>query len=347
MSQNAVLATHPAIRDEDLLTQLEKTPPLVREFETRRLAAEQTRRDNVRALPRDTRRRTETSHILEELGGGDRDNVRHIPSPLAICALPYQPLPIATREWERTQGQMKLKVIAGELMDPNNGNWVKQPLPSGSRARLMLLHISSEAIRHRSPTVDVGDSVSGFIRSMGIAVTGGKNGSINSFKQQINCIAASDMKFGLWTGTTSRLVNARPLQSVDMWLPMTPGEKIIWPKNLTLSPEFYAALTKHALPVNLHAVRAFSGSPRKLDLYFWISYRYTSITSPVIIPWNSLKEQFGQGYTRDRRFRTDFADEIREIKEVFPKLPVKLDETGFTIQPGAAEVLAIPTKTRK
>ena len=335
------------IRDADLLKRLADTPPLIRDIELRRLREEQQRRDTVRALPRDARRRAETRHVIAEEGGGDKDNMRHIHSVLAICALPYQAMPITTREWERTQGHMRLKVIAGELTNPNSGEWVPQPLPSGSRARLVLLHICSEAIRKKSPTVEVGDSLSGFIRSMGIAVTGGKNGSINSFKQQINALVASDMRFGLWNGEQARTIKAQPFTSVDIWLPQSPNQKMLWPERLTLGDQFYATLTKHAMPVNLHAVRAFAASPRKLDLYFWISYRYTSISRPVLIPWASLKEQFGVGYARERRFRADFADEIREIKEVFPKLPVRLDEFGFTILPGAAEVLAIPTKTRK
>jgi hypothetical protein len=337
----------PTIRDADLVKRLADVQPLFRDLEIRRLEEEQQRRDAVRALPRNTRRRAETQHLLQEEGGGERDNLRHIHSVLAICALPYQSLPLATREWERTQGNMRLKVLAGELTDPNSGEWVPQPVPSGSRARLVLLHICSEAIRNKSPTVEVGDSLSAFIRSMGIAVTGGKNGSINSFKQQINALVASDMRFGLWNGERSRTIKAQPFTAVDIWLPQVANQKMLWPEKLTLGDQFYATLTKHAMPVNLHAVRAFAGSPRKLDLYFWISYRYTTITRPVLISWNGLKEQFGTGYKRDRRFRTDFADEIREIKEVFPKLPVKIDESGFTIYPGAAEVLAIPTKPRK
>jgi hypothetical protein len=39
-------------------------------------------------------------------------------------------------------------------------------------------------------------------------------------------------------------------------------------------------------------------SPRKLALYFWLTYRYTTISAPVVIPWELLKEQFGFGYAR-------------------------------------------------
>ncbi|WP_414463408.1 replication protein RepA [Hyphomicrobium sp. DY-1] len=335
------------IRDADLLKKLDQTAPLIREFEMRRLQEEQARRDQLRTLPRDQRRRAETQHLLTEGKGAERDSLRHIHSVLAMCSLPYKATPDPT--WERTQGQMKLKITAGELMNPNTGEWEQQTLPYGSRARLILMHLSSQAILHNSPEIDIEKSLTGFIRSMGIAVTGGKQGSIHAFKQQINALAACSMKIGLFAGDKekARTISTQPFTSLDIWLPASSKQKILWPEKIVFSQEFYNTLKKHALPVNLHAVRAFAGSPRKLDIYFWLTYRFNSIAEAKHISWDALKEQFGIGYTRDRKFRADFTEEIKQIKEVFPKLPVLLSEKGFTIQPGAAEVMAIPLKPRK
>ena len=55
----------------------------------------------------------------------------------------------------------------------------------------------------------------------------------------------------------------------------------------------------------------------------------------------------GTGYSRADNFKRDFAREIADLKEVFPKLPVALSDDGFSISPGTAEILAIPTKYRK
>ena len=336
----------PPIRDEDLLRRVAEAGSFVRPIIERQCIDEQMRRDTIAAMPRDARRRAATQHILQEQGGGERDNLRHIHSVLAICSLPYTRQPMHVREWQRKQGRMSLVVSAGKLMSPDE-KWVDQPLPYGSRARLLLLHTCSEAIRQNSPVVQIEDSLSGFIRAMGFAVTGGKNGTLNSFKQQVQALAACSMRIGVWDGERAKTINTQPFSAIDVWLPTTPDQRSLWPSTVTFSQEFYGTLTKHALPVNVHAVKAFAGSPRKLDLLFWLGYRLNTLSRPLSISWEALREQWGAGYSRANNFKRDFALEIKEIKEVFPKLPVKVTEEGFTISPGTAEVLAIPTKHRK
>lgn len=336
------------VRDADLLKRLSDTPPFIRDHELQRLRDEQARRDRLATLPRDQRRRAETQHLFAEGKGVERDNLRHIHSVLAMCGLPYKPT--ADRTWEATQGQMKLKISAGELLNPHTGQWEEQPLPSGSRARLLLMHLTSQAIIQGRPDIEIESSLSAFIRSMGIAVTGGKQGSIHAFKQQINALAACNMRIGLFAGEKgekTRNINTQPFSQLDLWLPTSAKEKILWPERITFSREFFESITRHSIPLNMNAVKAFQGSPRKLDIYFWLTYRFRALKEQKSISWEALKEQFGKGYLRERKFRADFAEEIKQIKEVFPKLQVQLNEHGFTIQPGVAEVMALPAKPRK
>lgn len=340
------LALINTIRDEDLLKRLAATPEMGREFVYKRCVDEQARRDKLAALPRDQRRRATTRHLIEELKGGDRENLGHLHSVLAICSMPYSRQPIHIRDWERKQGKMSLMLTAGQLMTPD-GTWKLQPLPYGSRARLLMLHTCSQAILQNSRTIDIEDSLSAFIRSMGFPVTGGKNGTLQSFRQQINALAACTMSIGMWDHSQAKTFSTQPFSSINVWLNGAENQRSLWPQTVTFTQEFYDTLVKHALPVNMHAVRAFAGSPRKLDILFWLGYRLHSITKPTPISWNALREQFGTGYIRERRFRSDLAAEIAEIREVFPKLPVKITDFGFVISPGSTEVLAIPTIKRK
>ncbi|WP_239510413.1 replication protein RepA, partial [Klebsiella pneumoniae] len=66
--------------------------------------------------------------------------------------------------------------------------------------RLVLLHLCTEAVRQRSPEIEVARSLSGFMREMGFAVTGGERGTIRQFKEQLNRLAACTMQIGLWDG---------------------------------------------------------------------------------------------------------------------------------------------------
>src|SRR5262245_47217260 len=258
-----------AVRDADLLKRIDQAAPFTRDSVRRQCESEQERRDSLLLLPRDKRRRAETKHALEQGEGADRDNLRHIHSVLAICSLPYTRQPLEVREWQRDQGRMSLMVQAGKLRSPEDGKWVDQPLPFGSRARLLLMHTCSEAIRQKSPVIEIEDSLTGFIKAMGFPVTGGKNGTLNSFKQQVNALAACSMRIGMWEGDRAKTINTQPFTSIDVWFPTASNQRMLWPSTVTFSQEFYSTLTKHALPVNVHAVRAFAGSPRKLDMLFW------------------------------------------------------------------------------
>lgn len=331
------------VRDPDLIQRLSDAGAM-RPIVYDQCVLEQTRRDALLRMPSIQRRRSTIRHHLEEQGGASRDSIRHIHSVLAVCSLPYTRQPLEVREWNRTQGRMKLSVTAGKLMSPD-GEWMEQPLPYGSRARLMLLHVCSEAIRTNSPVVHIEDSLCEFIKALGFPVTGGKNGTISSFKQQINALTACTLHIGAWDGEKARTIKASPFSSlaVEMFT-SAPNQRTLWPTELNLSLDFFQTLTKHALPINLHAARAFANSPRKLDLIFWLGYRLHTLKEPLPISWEKLAEQWGQNYTRFANFKRDFALELSEIKEVFPKLPIVLNDNGCIISPGSSEVLALPKR---
>jgi hypothetical protein len=333
----------PGVRDADLVARVEEARGRAGfEFILKQCRHEQERRDKMLLLPRDARRRQAVRDKLN-VETHDRQNLRHIHSVLAICGLPYTRQPIETREYERNQGRMSLVVEAGKLRTPD-GRWELQPLPYGSRARLLLLHLCSEAIRQKSAVVDIEDSLTAFIKAMGFPVTGGKNGTLTSFKTQVNALAACHMRIGVWDGIRAKTVNTQPFSSIDVWFPTSPDQKMMWPSTITFSHEFFSTLVSHALPVNVEAVKVFAGSPRKLDLLFWLGYRLHSLSEPLHISWEALKEQWGQGYNRDRNFRRDFAEEVAQIKEIFPKIPIEMREEGCVIRPADPTVLAIPVR---
>ena len=76
-----------------------------------------------------------------------------------------------------------------------------QPLPFGPKSRLLLMHLCSESIRQKSATIEIADSLTGFIRDMGFAVTGGKRGTLHAFKEQINALAACKLARSHWNSS--------------------------------------------------------------------------------------------------------------------------------------------------
>jgi len=342
----AMLNSVNANLDADLQAELETSRGKAGfEFIRRALYAKQGERDRLAGLPRDVRRRSMVRNDFDTLPPTN-DDLRHIHSVLAICGLPYVRQPIDVRRFERRQGRMSLVVEAGELQSPT-GEWQPQPLPYGSRARLLLLHLCSQAIRQNSPTIEIEDSLSAFIRSMGYEVTGGKNGSLSAFKSQVNALAACSMKIGVWNGERARTIRTAPFDSLDVWFPTNPNQRMLWPSTITFSQPFFDTLKQHALPTNIRAVRVLANSPRKLDLLFWLGYRLKHINQPLHIGWDALKEQFGSDIGRERRFRADLAADVHHITDVFPKLAITLTDDGLSLMPTNPSVLAIPSPKRK
>lgn len=342
-------ARHPpsAIRDADLLAELEAARGSAGfSFTEMALRLRQAERDKLALLPRDQRRRAKARTDLD-VKSATIDDLRHIHSVLAICGLPYKRLPIEVREFERRQGNMALDVSAGSLRNDKGEN-IPQPLPFGPKARLILMHLCSQAIYGKSPTIDLNETFTAFVRELGFNDSGGPRGALTAFKHQLNALAACTMKVSVWQpGVGVRSERITPIKTFDLWLSDNMHQKALWPSTLTFSLDFYESLKAHALPLNIRAIRAFAGSARTLDAYYWLGYRVTRLKEPVFISWDALAQQFGDGYTRQRDFRAHFAKDISDIKELFPKLPITLSERGLTLEPSTPEALALPAKATK
>lgn len=344
------------IRDDDLRQKLEAARGQFGfEITARMLAHTQQERDEadaaaqaqasaLAALPREKRRRQIVRDVFESAPPSFAD-VRHIHSVLAVCGLPYDRQPLDVREYERVQGNMAIDIQAGSLRDPA-GHKVQQPLPFGPKARLILMHLCSEAVRQKSPTIEIADSFTGFVRDMGFSDSGGKKGPMTAFREQLSALAACTIRMSVWNGQKSQNKQFHPIEDFDLWLPTHPDQRMLWPSTVTFSPTMYESLQRHALPVNARAVKAFAGSARKLDLYFWLGWRIHNINDPLKISWDALRKQFGTGFSRDRAFKAQLTEEIGHLKEVFPKLPLTITEHGISLTPAGPEVLALPAPRR-
>ena len=295
-------------------------------------------------MSRDERRRDAVRLVIETQPAGP-ENLQHIHSVLALCGLPYRD-PGPVREFSRSYGRNSLSLTAGRIKNPETGAWEAQGLPYGPKARLVLLHLCTEAVRQRSPTVEVADSLSGFMREMGFAVTGGERGTIRQFKEQVHRLAACAMQIGLWDGQgEASTLNVPPFRSLDLWRPQGQGQgEAAWSRTVQFHQDFYDSLIRHALPVDVRAARAFSGSARKLDLLFWVGYRLRALHRPLRLTWENLHGQFGAENASIRSFRQAFKADLAHLCEVFPKLPLTLDEGGLVLQPADPGALLVPPR---
>ena len=99
--------------------------------------------------------------------------------------------PTDARTFHRRSGRASLLLEAGSLFD--GVQFVPQPLPSGTRPRLVLLHVCTEAVRTQRAKIEIGDSVRQFLRWLGIDA-GGK--SMAYFRREMCALAACRMTLG-------------------------------------------------------------------------------------------------------------------------------------------------------
>jgi hypothetical protein len=320
---------------------------LRKQIEQRQTERNEKRARHAAMTPTARRRDRVRQEIAEARNVSDRQHIHHIHSVLALCGFPYRRPSDDQQDFIREYGNNSLVVQAGYLKDPATGKMVRQGLPYGPKARLMMLHVCSMALHQNSATIEVADSMSAFIRELGYQVQGGPRGTIAQFKEQLHRLSAARMTIGLWdANSSSKTIHTQPIRAFDIWLPSDPDQKTLWNSTLQLDQEFFQSLKQHALPVDIRALRALANSAKQMDMVLWFGYRLRNLQRPYMISWRALQDQFGSEIKRHRKFQESFADDLKVIKEVFPKLSATLTEEGLKLFPADAEALLLPVRKR-
>jgi hypothetical protein len=267
----------------------------------------------------------------EIMGTPDADEMAFLHSVLAQCGLPYRNP--NTRDYMRQNGRATLIVSAGHLLDQDTRKPVLQGVPYGAKPRLLMLHLCTEAVRNKSATISIADSMSAFMRDLGLQVTGGKKGTIGTFKEQLNRLAAARMQMIMDFGDRGTTLNPAPLiKQFDVWFPDDARQRVLWPSEVTLSGEFFESLQRHALPLDTRAIRALQHSARALDIYTWLTHRLPRVTKTTKVSWAALHAQFGPDVQDNRTFRRQFTKAMRQALAVYPTAKVDSVEGGIELR---------------
>ena len=283
--------------------------------------------------------------------GAEADELQFLHALLAQVSLPYRAPPEGARDYRRENGRASMILTAGYLPGRPGEAPTLQGLPYGSRPRLLLIHACTEAVRLRSPVIPIADSMSAFMRDLGLGVTGGPSGTIASFREQTRRLAAATMTLQWWEDDDRAVsVHAPPFRRIDLWLPPDHRQRNLWPSVVELSREFFDSLISHALPLDPRAVRALQHSAVALDLYAWLGHRLPRVGDRgALIPWSALHQQFGSEYARLRRFRERIGDALRQVHAVYPAARIEIEDSGLRLRSSPAPIGSrrAPAKLRK
>jgi hypothetical protein len=246
------------------------------------------------------------------------------------CGIPYKNPGDGVLEWDRRQGNASLRIEAGSAIDPRTGDFVRLGLPYGEKPRLVLIHLATEAVRTGSPVVDVEESMTAFARSLGLETNGQQ---LRALKDQLARLAAATVRMGVVEEGRAVQVNTQFVSAFDLWFPKQADQRVLWPSTVRLSEEYFQSLGQHAVPLDARAVAALASSSMALDVYVWLAQRLYRVPAgkPQFVDWNSLHEQFGQGFARVRDFRRKFLQTLHHVAAAYPTAKVTADDRGMTL----------------
>ena len=264
----------------------------------------------------------------------EADSIVYQHSILCQTVLPYRDQG-ELDTWSRIQGDAHLSLTTGEAFDGQS--MVRVPLPYGPKARLALYHLNAEAVKSQSRHVEVGGSLTAFVKRIGLA---SKGQNVRVVKEQLRRLSAARFTFGMVVNGRPRTIKADIVKGFDLWEVQNVSQRALWPGSVSFSQDYFESLMEHAVPLNEAAVAVLSHTAMGLDIYTWLAQRLHRVSpeKPQFIPWPRLYEQFGQGYGRLRDFRRTFNSTLKQVSVVYPEAKVTVDRCGMRLQNSAPPV---------
>jgi len=295
----------------------------------------------------------ETHLLIEAEDAQSAGTVGYMTRALVIATMPYKDP--KSSEFKRVNGDFSLRMLAG----------YEGGLPYGIYPRLLMSWVSTEAVRTGSPVIELGDSLSIFLRDvLNIQRGGGERGSSTRVAEQMKRLFCSfitakytgNMKDRGFVVRNVMIAEGLDLHESDLklepddvidhdnalWLPQEPDQAGKWKSKVKLSDGFFRECIEKPVPIDLRAYKALRGSPLAMDVYTWLTYRmsYTWKESRPI-PWEALMGQFGSSFesvSAVRDFKKAFVRALNAVKVVYPQVNVLVKDNGLVLLPSPTHV---------
>ena len=267
----------------------------------------------------------------------ERDSIGFLFSGWCQTALPHSRLP-DDQVWLLKTDHVSLMVEPGNI--EVDGQAVKVGVPFGSRARLILLYLQTEAIRTQSREIELGRSLRVWLGKLGVPI-GGK--SIKDVRDQCLRLSRCRMSFQIQQNEKTGFVNQN-LVDTAMFSSDADGALL---ETVHLSERFFAELQRHPVPLQEAAIRALSNNSMALDIYCWLTYRLRSLKDSATITWAALMPQFGVSFKDKKDFRRRFVENLHLALAVYPEARVEVVRGGLKMLRSAPSVPSSPLKGDK
>jgi hypothetical protein len=250
----------------------------------------------------------------------------------ALCTATLPHSAVEGNEFHRENGFIKLS-----LFSPIG-------LPYGPKPRLIILDFAQRAREQRHREITLGRSMREWMLALDIAPCGGRErGQLRPTRLQMDRLLASTMTLVMRDGHRT-VTRKQDIGDADiLWNPVSPEQAALWPSTVTLSEKFYEEVTKNGVPVNMQTITRLRRSALAIDIYTWLTHRYSFLEAPLFLRWSGLRLQFGSDYRELKHFKFDFKRRLAEVAGEYAQARFRLEDGGLWLFPSPTHVL--PTRT--
>lgn len=241
--------------------------------------------------------------------------------------------------WSRKNGDITLTIRPG--WDHKKKKTIGYPY--GTIPRLLLFWITTEAIRTKSPRIELGDSLSQFMEELGLYPKGtGKRSDFKRLKEQMIRLSRSTISFTQSSNTHYSWLDMQVApKGMVWWSEKQPKQRTLWQNWIQLGDDFFKAITSAPVPVDMRILKALKRSPLALDLYAWATYTAYQTQKngqSRSVSWELLHEQFGAEYKDTYEFSRKAWKALLKVQSVYQDLGLERVHGGLKILPSKTSI---------
>lgn len=286
-------------------------------------------------------------HIIDEINEREKEDAQnanaigYMTRAIVAASLPRS-RPSNPFEFRRQAGEYSLIMHVAKALHDDYGMCI----PYGPVPRLILLWLTTQVTLGKQQTIDLGNSRSDFIRRIGLTPRSGPRGNIGTVEQQLKNLLATVFTAVWGTGDVKKgglALKHRTLASdAKLWWDNTEATRK-FESTLTLDTAFYTEMLQGGVPVNLSVVESFLDNSMALDIYTFLTYRFSSLRKQLVMPWEWLYDQFGASEFDDsdigrKNFRSYFRRNLRDVLSHYTEANVADNAQGLILLPSPPHV---------
>lgn len=309
------------------------------------------KKDNEFKIGRDVKRILDAANEIYFNPETPEDEKAFLSRQLVQVTLPHSNPKGSPQEWSRTNGNLTLSIRPGW----NHKTKKSLGYPYGIIPRLLLFWLTTEALRTKNRRIELGASLAGFTREVGLSsdTGGGKRGDQTRLRNQMEKLFRSTISFEAnyqdEKVSGKRWLDMQIAPEGELWWDYkSPEQSSLFDSWIELGEKFYEAIIAAPVPLDMRALKSLKSSAFALDLYAWATYKTYSLSKgkkeEQFIPWRAFMKQFGADYSDVKGFKRKAKATFLKIQTVYEDLKIDDVEGGFIIRASKPAVSARPSK---